>query len=67
MIRTEDGRLKLSASRLKAWTACPMRWAATYIQEKRFEATPAMAFGTALHRALELHHRGRWLGHGWCQ
>ena len=63
MIRTEDGRLKLSASRLKAWTACPMRWAATYIQEKRFEATPAMAFGTALHRALELHHRGRWLGH----
>ena len=26
-------------------------------------ATPAMAFGTALHRALELHHRGRWLGH----
>jgi hypothetical protein len=62
VIRTEDGRLKLSASRLKAWMSCPMRWAATYLEGKRMEPTPSMAFGSALHRALEVHHRTRWLG-----
>ena len=40
-----------------------MKWAATYIEEMPFSPTPAMAFGSALHRALEVHHRAQWLGH----
>lgn len=63
MIRTGDGRLKLSASRLKTWLSCPMKWAAVYIDERPLKTTPSMAFGTALHRALEEEHRARWLGH----
>ena len=62
MIRTEDGRLKISASRLKTWLGCPLRWAAVYVDEQPVQATPSMAFGTAMHRALEEHHRARWLG-----
>lgn len=62
MIRTDDGRLKLSASRLKTWLSCPLKWKAVYVDERPFVPTPAMAWGTAAHAGLESHARSVWLG-----
>ncbi|WP_145063933.1 PD-(D/E)XK nuclease family protein [Engelhardtia mirabilis] len=58
----DSSRIQVSASRLKTWLMCPLRWAAVYLEGKPLQMTPAMAFGRALHAALEELHRARWLG-----
>lgn len=58
----EHGKVLVSASRLKTWQECPMKWKAIYIDEKRTPPTPALVFGTAIHSALEAFHRARWMG-----
>jgi hypothetical protein len=58
----QDGRVLISPSRLKTWLDCPLKWKAVYVDEIRSPATPSLVFGTAIHRALEVHHRSRWLG-----
>ena len=55
-------RIQVSPSRLKTWLTCPLRWAAVYLEGKPIQVTPAMAFGSAIHKALEAHHRSKWLG-----
>ena len=59
---TDEGRIQISPSRLKTWRDCPLKWHAMYVEGKRFVPTPSMLFGTAMHRALELFHKGLWLG-----
>ena len=58
----QDGRVLISPSRLKTWLDCPLKWKAVYVDEIRSPASPSLVFGTAIHRALEVHHRSRWLG-----
>lgn len=57
-----DGRVLVSPSRLKTWLDCPLKWKAVYVDEVKSPATPSLVFGTAIHKALEAHHRSRWLG-----
>lgn len=58
----EEGRVLISPSRLKTWIDCPMKWKAVYVDSIKIAPSPAMAFGTAIHRALEAHHRDAWYG-----
>jgi hypothetical protein len=58
----ESGRVLVSPSRLKLWMECPLKWKAVYVDEVRTAPTPALVFGSAIHKALELHHRSLWMG-----
>jgi putative RecB family exonuclease len=59
---TETGRVLISPSRLRAWRDCELRWHAVYVEGREIVPTPSMAFGKAMHSALEAFHKGRWLG-----
>lgn len=48
-----------SASRFMAWDICPGEYKARYVDERPFELTEPVAFGQAIHMALEAHFHGQ--------
>lgn len=51
----------LSVSQVRSWQWCPLRWWRERMAEPPapFQTTSVMAMGSAFHRAVEAHHRGR--------
>jgi hypothetical protein len=48
----------LSVSAVQAWAKCPALWHARYVEKRPLPATPPMAFGAAMAKALEALHHG---------
>ncbi|HEX2029315.1 MAG TPA: PD-(D/E)XK nuclease family protein [Nitriliruptorales bacterium] len=49
----DDGRVRLSYSRVETYRTCPAQFRYTYIEQLPGEPSPHLAFGSSLHAALE--------------
>lgn len=55
----QDGKLSLSVSQVDCWLRCPEDFYYLYVLKMPQPADPALAYGTAIHAAIEKIHEGR--------